>query len=447
MDKANHIFYARTFGTRRVLDLDEARKCHGMIEEVVVAVEQSSATLAKHLGDLWGALVDAPLAQGESCSQLRTNVDLTMPVAHAAELRRSDAVPAAFAFGCLAAALMGVDAGRKPVDLRDALALRAALQRGWDAFEARRIAANKVREGFGCDLSASWHTLRDLQEMPDGKSFEAKMLKIAELAGRIIQALGGLRSKQPSDDPQHVVGATTGKHVERLMPGEMARLFSDDETEADAQRLRVLRGQAQVKRMRGTRDKTRGPLVLVIDESGSMHEEDTGARGRNTWAKAAAVALTRIAWSEGRVVRAVHFGTATVCQRLPQHDRRALFEMARSFLGGGTDFVRGLRAGYEQVGDLKREGHDGADVVYITDGEEGGTNQRQRMDATISAGAKQGIKLWDVAIGQEHSADFPPRKRAEKYVFVHDRSLAQLDAGAKLGAKLGDAARADKRSN
>jgi uncharacterized protein with von Willebrand factor type A (vWA) domain len=157
------------------------------------------------------------------------------------------------------------------------------------------------------------------------------------------------------------------------------------------------------------------------------------------------IALTRIAWNEDRTVRVVHFGNGVVTQDVPKNDHRALFEAARSFLSGGTDFVGSLEQGMRSVGDLEKEGHKGADIVYITDGEEWGgfrrNGLRAELDKIIDRMDDDGVKLWDVAIGQHHDAGFPLRKRAERYTFAHDRDLKNIDRAAQVAKGLSDAAK------
>jgi uncharacterized protein with von Willebrand factor type A (vWA) domain len=174
-----------------------------------------------------------------------------------------------------------------------------------------------------------------------------------------------------------------------------------------------------------------------------MHDGDvgygSGARygGRNTWAKACAVALTRIAWQENRAVVCVHFGTSVEVQVVPKDDFHAMFEMARSFMSGGTNFGIALKAGMAEVGDLAANGHVGADILLITDGEEHDYPEHTRM---IDAMDVQGIKLWTVAIGVDISGEAPVRKRAERYTHASDRQLSRSETASDLAEGLNQAA-------
>lgn len=321
-------------------------------------------------------------------------------------------------------------------DLRDDLEVQAAMVRAWAEFENRAQEANNIKEGFGCDDSQSWLTLRDIGKAPDSKKLKDKMLAIAKLAGRMFESFGYQRREHPNQNPEEVVGATVGAQLDRVLSSELA-LLADPETE-DMAAMKILEHKATITQMEGKEEKTRGPMVLAIDESGSMHDGDldwsmapgtTKWNGRNTWAKACAVALTRIAWSENRPVKCVHFGTACQVQDVPKDDTRALFEMARSFTSGGTAFGTVLKRARALVGDLDSEGYKGADIMLITDGEEPDYTSHNRE---IDHMDRDGVRLWTIAIGMDINANAPVRRRAEKYTYAADRMLSRPSTAVKL---------------
>ncbi len=409
------------------------------MEQRVLPQAKGRAVLAKNvpvLVELWDGLCGVQDYDGlRTC--MAQCVDFTIPPEFVPVVRRSAAITTAFAFCEHVKQLLHVR------DLDDDLEERAAMVRGWAEFEKRRQEANQVKEGFGCDESQSWQTLRDIT---DDKSKDPQLLtkitKIAELAGRMYEHFGYHRKDQKNDDPQEATGAKTGGDIERLLPTEIA-LLGDEDT-ADHQAMKILQDNAAIMQMEGVESKFRGPLVLVVDESGSMHDGQNGWNGtrafagRNTWAKACCVALTRIAWSEDRAVVCVHFGNGTVVQPVPKDDYRAMFEMARHFLSGGTNFGSALSQGIREVGDLEKAGKEGADILLISDGEEPdwGTHNRQidRMDA-------QGIQLWTVAIGDDFDPEAPVRKRAQRYTYATDRQLGDPNTATELAHGLDQAAK------
>ncbi len=388
--------------------------------ELATASQASKVERMNRLDAAWQSLLGQPTED-----VLGQAIALTVPAHAATLLRRADSLPAAFAFTAIVAAVQGVDPA-------DDLAVRDAVRVAWNHWDRRRRQANNVEEGFGCDDSASWHTLRDVLDKEDPEVV-ARMLHIASLAGRMFDSMGYCKKRVRSDDPQEVKSATIGGDVARLLPTELAQLGNG--ATRDLATLRIMKKEAQVFKMSGVRQKTRGPLVIALDESGSMHE--TSLNGRNTWAKAAALALVRVAWSEGRPVRVVHFGTGTVIQEVPRDDLDALWSMARSFLSGGTDFQAALRTSRRQVGDLEKEGYAGADIVMVTDGAEYEYDEHNREIDKMDAA---GIRLWTVTVGQAIPDEAPVKARAELYVHVRDVDLPNEEIASDLAAQLMGAA-------
>jgi len=430
-----------TFRTRS-LSFGEALEAHPMMLPATKAVMDRRAPGARAvdfapLRELWEGLCGV-IAADRATTVMPKCVEWTMPVEYAVVIRRSAGVTTAFAYCELAAALAKVR------DLGDDFEVRKAMLEGWRAFEMRRQEANSVQEGFGCDESQSWLTMRDIEDQSGEEGLKRKMLAIAQLAGRLFESFGYTRKDIPNADPEEATGATIGGDIDRLLPTELA-LLGDDET-ADMQAMKILAAQATEIQMQGKEAKCRGPLVLVLDESGSMHDGENGytARrsgkayaGRNTWAKACAVALTRIAWSEDRPVVAVHFGSGTETQDVPKDDYRAMFEMARSFMSGGTNFGSALRTGLVEVGDLASKGFAGADIMLVTDGVD---DDHAAHNAAIDAMDAQSIRLWTVAIGEQIPSNDPVHKRAERYTFATDRQLGDPDTATALAGGLSAAA-------
>ena len=378
------------------------------------------------LADLWAGITGGA-DTGGTC--IAACVTATMPADHVGVCRRSFGTAAAFAFTMMAEQLTHV------TDLTDTFAVRQALLAAWDAFEIRRMQANNISEGFGFDESAAWQTLRDIENTPDVRD---RMLKIAQLAGRMLKAIGHMKRTMPNDDPQNVRGTTIGGDIERIHGSEMAML--DDADVGDMQSMKVLKKQAQQRKMQGIEAKTRGPLVICLDESASMHDRNSGVAGRNTWAKACALALTQIAHDENREVVVVHFSTGTSVQALVKGDTRSIWEMTRSFMSGGTSFTGAFEAAKLEVADLEARGFKGADVMIITDGQDPNADLQNAMIDQFDA---DGVKLWTVGVGLVIDANAPIRKRAERYVQARDRDLANADNAANLARGLGDAAKAN----
>jgi len=433
--------------TDKELDLGSASAKHAMLQTAIYkfaptqfgsdSMNRSIVALdrSRFLDTIWKALVGAPVVD-DGCNEIAwQGVTLTIPNTALALLRKSNSIPAAFAFSMIVESLLASGAA-----LDNDLDVRDAMRSAWANWDVRRKQANNVEEGFGCDDSQSWHTLRDVLDKHDPHLFTL-MQRIAKLAGRMFDAMSYTRKQVQSDDPQEVRSATTGGDVARLLPAELAKLGNG--STRDQTIMRIVKKEAAVFEMGGIRSKSRGPMVLAIDESGSMHDHGA-AEGRNTWAKAAAVALTRIAWAENRAVRCVHLGMATVTQDIPRDDTDALWQMARSFLSGGTCFEAALSAARIEVGDLEKAGLKGADIVLITDGED---PDHDKHIQELSRMDKAGIRLWTVSIGGEMDKSTPVRARAELYIHARDVDLSDAKTAVDLAAQLKSAALANPKAS
>jgi hypothetical protein len=421
--------YSRSFSAT-VPTWDRAKEIHaflaafatGKIQHDVQGQAIQTANLTDpEMGQLWDGLTQQ--ADPVRPPLLADGIAWTMPHEYAGLFIVCDSIAAVFAIQCMDEALAGIDR-------TDAFELRQAMPKAWAAFRKRRQEAAELEGGLGCDMGASWHTLRDIEQFSQSDAFKQKILQIANLAGRMFDHMASTKVKQVTNDPEKVKGATVGGHIERLLPVEQALLGID--ATKDRALMKVLKRDSSEFAMKGERTTTRGAIVIALDESVSMR--DRGGRcGRNTWAKAVAIALMRIAWQEGRATKVVHFGTSTVTSDVPKNDMRALFEMARSFVGGGTAIPTALDRSREMVGDLEASGFKGADIVFVSDGED---DKRRKIDEAIDRIDVAGIKLHTVGIGQDYAATHPLHARAQTYVFAHDRQLQNVNTAVQLAAPL-----------
>lgn len=156
--------------------------------------------------------------------------------------------------------------------------------------------------------------------------------KIVEMAGR-YRRLAQTKQRQKSiHGMEDVAGITIGGDVERLIPQELAML-SDDELELDAMR-RISERQAMEFQFSGFQAKDKGPIIVTVDESGSM----SGDRIAN--AKALAMAMAWVAKSQKRWCALVAFSGSAQGRwvALPPDgwDAQKMLDWVAAFDGGGT---------------------------------------------------------------------------------------------------------------
>ena len=150
---------------------------------------------------------------------------------------------------------------------------------------------------------------------------------------------------------------------------------------------KIAQREALEYRLGGEERVERGPMVILLDESGSM-SDDLGSATRFEWAKAVTIAALDLCVKQrrelyyatfddgvGRVHRfAANGQTAQVardCNRLqwaPQDRPTAVMElMTLSLAGGGTNFDQPLRVGVGIAREAKATAR--PDLVFVTDGE------------------------------------------------------------------------------
>jgi len=176
--------------------------------------------------------------------------------------------------------------------------------------------------------------------------------------------------------------------------------------------------------VRGTNKASRGPIVLCLDESSSMHA------GRHRWAKAAALAIARVARDERRPVVVVHYSTSLALTELDPSQAESVLRVLRSHLGGGTDTGRALAYAREQILALAERGKKGADVILVTDGVDSDPNNA--IPPAVAALAAISARLWTVAIECDVSESSPLRAGAAAYVRLGGPELAQGDSVVPL---------------
>lgn len=275
---------------------------------------------------------------------------------------------------------------------------RDAARKIWTDFTKQADNAKDIAYGFGWDDSAAWSILRDVRQVSGDM---AQVKRIAALAGRMFAALKGSAVKRVPGMAGEVYSVEQGNAVERLLPAELALLDAGALELPLLERLATRRAAQYA--VRGTQKRTRGPLVVAIDESGSMHAT------RIEWAKAAALAVARVAAQDNRVMRVVHFSTSCVVQDLRPKDPASVMEMIRTFLGGGTAIGTALEACVAEVAALEQKGARGADIICITDGVDGTTDAQE---TALNIADKLSARLWTVGIECEIAPEYPIRRRA-----------------------------------
>ena len=250
------------------------------------------------------------------------------------------------------------------IELND-LDMSAVRRYARDACEQATEEADKTNEmlaAFGYGTGDG----RPQYASPTQKKEAAKMIKgnyhlqrIAELAGRMRRIASEKQKQKTKHGVDELADIKVGDDLARLIPAELGKL-AHPLMKLDFQR-KFLEKQLLQYELRGREREGRGPLVVCVDESGSMRGE------RDIWAKAVVMALLQIAQQQKRKFALIHFsGTVSRIDRFESRVGPAeLIDAVAHFTGGGTDFEAPLGDAAQIICDEKD--YNKADIVFITD--------------------------------------------------------------------------------
>ena len=190
------------------------------------------------------------------------------------------------------------------------------------------------------------------------------LMRICALAGRYKQLAQGLHKARSKNGFDEVVGLESGGDISRLVPTELMRMCVP-ELELDLMR-RLVERQCLCREFEAIEKVGLGPIVIVIDESGSM------IGSRNESAKAIALTLASIARKQGRWCGLVAFsgGSGHRVLALPptKWNQVQLYSWLESFIGMGSDQdvpIGEMAAIFTEIGAPQGK----TDLIYVTDAE------------------------------------------------------------------------------
>lgn len=179
----------------------------------------------------------------------------------------------------------------RPEAARDMAALRAggrAVKRAAKDVEEYHEAAGGLSDGGGpgaLDPKRSAALFRRVRS-------DAGLRRICALAGRFRRVAAARQRQKTNHGTDDVVGVTLGDDLARLLPVELAQL-ADDDLELPTLR-RLVERQTMVRDLRAVEPVGKGPIVVCVDESGSMSGDKVYS------AKALGLALAWVARRQNR---------------------------------------------------------------------------------------------------------------------------------------------------
>lgn len=242
-------------------------------------------------------------------------------------------------------------------------------------------AGQQITPEAAIELATKWRQAPNLKRM-------------AELIGRMERDFRWKRSNRVIGGDDIVVGVETGKEIRKVLPHEFGSFGHP------TLKRRFYRDFAQSQllqyEMIGEASGSKGPVIICIDDSGSM----SGLS--NEWARAVALAVCSIAHRERRPVYVISFSGAVTGEWEFKVrggiDPEVATDFAMSFNGGGTDITQALKRAreiYEQHPDFKT-----ADILLITDGSDYMDEEDLELKAYFT---NRGVRIQGVVIGMDET--------------------------------------------
>jgi uncharacterized protein with von Willebrand factor type A (vWA) domain len=242
-------------------------------------------------------------------------------------------------------------------------AIRGACQQAMKEIDDRE----KAYESFmaGSDMHSGKQARRQASKQI-AKAMEGndRLRRIAQLAGRLRRIAIEQQRQKPKRGTDEITGIELGDNLAKLVPVEA--LFTEPELEVIFAK-RFFEKSLQQFELNRTPPKQQGPIVVLLDSSGSMEWNHADA-----WAAAVTLAFLEIARKQGRAFSIVHFGGQVLrVDEWAAKKNVPLQELldAVSFFAsdGGTNFQDPLDKGIEMI--EKHGAFKDADIIMVTDGQ------------------------------------------------------------------------------
>lgn len=251
--------------------------------------------------------------------------------------------------------------GLDPAQLRNAI--RVACEKAQDEISEAESMISAFSYGDQAGAPMSKENLQEKRELAKRIGSNPKLKAIAKMAGRLRVVAAEKQRSKTNYARDEVTSVEQGADVERLLPNEWALLASDD---ADLEAIglaRIVERKCMQYKLAGREKEGRGPVVLAVDESGSMTGDP------EVWSKAVSMALLDVCQRQKRSWHYIHFDSRVSrvdTVKAGAVDTAALMECMNHFTGGGTSFEAPLRKAVELIeadGGFKK-----ADILLVTDG-------------------------------------------------------------------------------
>lgn len=218
----------------------------------------------------------------------------------------------------------------------------------------------------------------------------SRMARWRDQIGRFRFTAKAEQSRKVEHGRDELYTFTLGRDPAEVVPSEFAMLASPSLKPIFMRKF--AEGQLLSQKWRGKQKVGDGPIIVLLDSSGSME----GAR--EGWSKAVCMALMEVAKKDNRAFTTIIFSSAQPphkqMKRVDGTDLEAMITVGELFYDGGTNFDYPVM---EAINILTHEKeHQKSDIVIITDGE---CNMAPETWARIEEEKAKGLRIFGIDLG------------------------------------------------
>lgn len=243
--------------------------------------------------------------------------------------------------------------------------MRQAIRKASQSAAAQVKELDDVVSGWGFGSSPEYtrmpfdRKLELMQKMAGSNKFK----KLAEAIGRYRNLARAKQKEKLQKEPTEIHSITFGNDLGRVLPSELVALRNPLTKKLFYRKY--IEGQLLQYELKGKEKVGKGPIIGLIDSSGSTH----GAV--EEFIKGTAMGLLDIALKEKRAFAVIFFSSKTTPMKViefgvGENDPEKIYDLGTFYMGGGTDFETPLD---EAVKLLEKSVYNKADIVLLTDGE------------------------------------------------------------------------------
>lgn len=212
--------------------------------------------------------------------------------------------------------------------------------------------------GEGSDIKVPFGLKRSALEQIRNSDY---LRKFTDMIGKYKECAIEEQKKKSKNAAIEIKSVKVGKNIEDALPSEKLG-FCNDTLKKDIYR-KISEGQLLAYDKESQKQKNKGPIIVCIDQSGSMHGD------KDMWAKALAVGILEVAQLQKREFACIpydsHVRKTTIIHK-DEINPDKIIGIAEEQATGGTDFEAPLREASKLIEDSNFKE---ADIVFITDGD------------------------------------------------------------------------------